>query len=116
MALEPPAVVHVEIRRGASSVGDTMNAIRTWLDHRKIQPESFRSVAETGDSVSFEIGFKSQAEAHLFRREFDGAASGSGSMEIARPVRGTSADLIGVKGFSSDQPQDEQSRKGETAT
>src|SRR6266542_7098225 len=44
--------------------------IRTWLDHCKIQPASFKPVAQVDSSVGFEIGFNSEGEAHLFEQAF----------------------------------------------
>ena len=43
MALNPAIIVCVERKPGA--FGDTLNEIRTWLDHCKIQPASFKPVA-----------------------------------------------------------------------
>jgi len=47
-----------------------MNAIRTWLDHRKIEPVSFVPVAKADRGLGFEIAFNSEDEAHLFEQEF----------------------------------------------
>ena len=47
-----------------------MNAIRTWLDHRNIEPVSFEPVAKADRGVGFEIAFNSADEDHLFEREF----------------------------------------------
>jgi hypothetical protein len=69
MALNPPFVVRVE-KKPDGSFGDIMNAIRTWLDHRKIEPVSFQPVANANRGVGFEIVFNSEDEAHLFEREF----------------------------------------------
>jgi hypothetical protein len=44
MALDPAFVVRVEKQPGGLSFGETMNVIRSWLGHRKIQPASFNSV------------------------------------------------------------------------
>jgi hypothetical protein len=66
MALDPPFVVRVEKQPGGSSFGDTMNNIRSWLDHRKIQPASFNSVFNALSGVGFEIAFNGEDEAHLF--------------------------------------------------
>ena len=51
-----------------------MREIRAWLDHREIQTTSFELVSE-GGGVGFEIGFKSEDEAELFRQEFGGVTS-----------------------------------------
>jgi hypothetical protein len=69
MALNPPFVVRVE-KKPDRSFGDIMNAIRTWLDHRKIEPVSFEPVARADRGVGFEIAFNSEDEAQLFQREF----------------------------------------------
>ena len=68
MALNPVFTVCVERKPGA--FGDTMNEIRTWLDHCKIQPASFKPVALADSGVGFEISFNSEAEAHLFEDAF----------------------------------------------
>jgi hypothetical protein len=47
-----------------------MNTVRTWLDHRHIQPVSFLPITNARNGVGFEISFNSEEEAHLFEREF----------------------------------------------
>jgi hypothetical protein len=69
MALDPPFVVRVE-KKPAGSFGETMNVIRSWLDHRQIQPVSFTPVANARSGIGFEIGFNSEDEAHLFKEAF----------------------------------------------
>ena len=69
MTLNPPFVVRVE-KQPERSFGEIMNAIRSWLDHRKIEPVSFEPVAKADRGVGFEIAFNSEDEAHLFEREF----------------------------------------------
>ena len=59
-----PFAVHIEKKSG-TSFGDTMNEIRTWLDHRRIQPALFKPAG-----VGFEIDFNTEDEAHLFEQEF----------------------------------------------
>ena len=70
MALSPPFIVRVEKKPGRS-FGAIINDIRTWLDHRKIEPISFEPVAKADRGVGFEIGFNSEDEAHLFEQEFN---------------------------------------------
>ena len=66
-----PRLFFVRIERTTEAfVGDTMNEIRSWLDHRKIQPASFRSLPVDGGGAGFEIGFNSEDEAHLFEKAF----------------------------------------------
>jgi hypothetical protein len=40
--LAPQFIVRVE-KKPESSFAGTMNSIRSWLDHRKIQPASFQA-------------------------------------------------------------------------
>ena len=70
MALDPPFVVRVEKQSGGSSFGGTMDNIRSWLDHRKIQPALFNSVFNALSGVGFEIAFNSEDEACLFEQAF----------------------------------------------
>jgi hypothetical protein len=67
MALGPPFVVRVE-KRPEGSFGETLNVIRFWLDHCKIQPVSFMPVANVRRGVGFEIAFNSEDEACLFEQ------------------------------------------------
>jgi hypothetical protein len=57
-------------KKPESSFRATMNEIRTWLDHRNIQPVSFKPVATADTGVGFEISFHNEDEAHLFKHEF----------------------------------------------
>jgi RNA polymerase sigma-70 factor, ECF subfamily len=70
MTLNPPFVVRVE-KKPERSFREIMNDIRTWLDHCKIEPISFKPVAKADRGVGFEIGFGSVDEAHLFDQEFN---------------------------------------------
>jgi hypothetical protein len=74
MALGPPFVVRIE-NKPARSFGVTMNEIRTWLDHRKIQPVSFLPIAKADTAVEFELRFNTEDEAELFEREFQSEAT-----------------------------------------
>ena len=49
MALNPSFIVRMERKPGA--FGDTMNEIRSWLDHSKIHPASFNPVAPANSGV-----------------------------------------------------------------
>ena len=73
LAAGPPFIVCVERPLG-SALAETMREIRAWLDHREIQTTSFELVSE-GGGVGFDIGFKSEDEAELFRQEFGGVTS-----------------------------------------
>jgi hypothetical protein len=69
MALNAPFVVRVE-QQSEGSFGETMSLIRSWLDHRHIEPTSFQSVADAQSGIGFEIGFNNADEAHLFEEAF----------------------------------------------
>lgn len=70
MALSPLLfVVRVE-NKPDRSFGAIMNDVRSWLDHRKIEPVSFKAVAEADAGGGFEIAFNSEDEANIFQREF----------------------------------------------
>ena len=71
MLLASPIVVRVEKQPGGLSFGESMNAIRSWLDHRQIEPASFKSVANAPSSAGFEVAFNSEEEAHAFDQEFN---------------------------------------------
>jgi hypothetical protein len=76
-------VPHVE------DVGETMKKIRIWLDHRKIQPVSFRT---TGDARGYllTIDFRTEETAEYFRQQFrtvDVAPNPSnGAIEPSKPL------------------------------
>jgi hypothetical protein len=74
MALNSPFVVRVE-KKPDRSFGVTMNAIRTWLDHRRIDAVSFKPVTKADSGVGFEIGFNTEDEAYLFELEFQPSAA-----------------------------------------
>jgi hypothetical protein len=69
MALDHPFLVQIDIKPGGF-FGATMNAVRTWLGHRHIQPAAFNPVANPRSGVGFEVSFNSEDEAHLFEEAF----------------------------------------------
>ena len=73
MPLDPPFVVRIEPDAG-SSLSVVMTELRSWFDYRKIQPSLFQPVFQNG-VVRFEIGFRSEDEAELFRQQFGGVPS-----------------------------------------
>ena len=68
MALNP-FVVQIE-RKPGGSFGESMNAVRIWLDHRDIRSTSFLPITQIDGGIGFEIGFNNADEALLFEREF----------------------------------------------
>jgi hypothetical protein len=60
--------VRVRVSR-VGVLGETMQKIRIWLDHQKIQPTSFRTTADPrGYLLTLEFGSEEQAE--RFRQQF----------------------------------------------
>ena len=47
-----------------------MSNARDWLNHRKIESVSFKTIAKADSDFWFEIGFNNEHEAHLFKGEF----------------------------------------------
>jgi hypothetical protein len=66
---ENPLVVHVETSLG-KPFGETMNAIRMWLDSQKIQPTAFKVVPGASGQRGFVIAFGQEHEAERFRQQF----------------------------------------------
>jgi RNA polymerase sigma-70 factor, ECF subfamily len=95
MALASPTVVRVEKQPGGLSIGETTNGIRSWLDHRQIEPASFKSFANALSRVWFEIGFNSEDEAHVFEREFNFARMLEAEIpQLRRYARALTRDVI----------------------
>jgi hypothetical protein len=69
MALGSPYIVRVE-KQPERSFSQTMNDIRSWLDHHMAESISFKPVANARRGVGFEIAFKSENEACLFEQAF----------------------------------------------
>jgi len=67
MALNSPLIVRVEeIPETGISFGDTMNDIRTWLDHHHIEPVVFKTIDQSLAGRGFEITFANHHDARLF--------------------------------------------------
>ena len=57
-------------KKPGGSFGETMNAVRIWLDHRDIRSTSFLPITQIDGGIGFEIGFNNAAQAQLFEHEF----------------------------------------------
>jgi hypothetical protein len=68
MTLTNPILVKLE-RPTGTPFGQIMNEVRSWLDSQKIQPVDFRPVVSL-QGIGFEIIFRTQEEAHLFKLKF----------------------------------------------
>ena len=68
MALKNSHCVHVEKPEG--SFGAIMNDIRSWLDHRRIEPAEFKSLPTAPGVIALDIRFEHENEAQLFEQAF----------------------------------------------
>jgi len=69
----PPFGVCIETPSGSSLV-EAMRTFRSWFDRCRIQPTLFQAVFRDG-AVEFEVYFRTEDEAELFRQEFGGVAT-----------------------------------------
>ena len=70
----------VEIRiRDDDALTPQMNAMREWLDHRHLEPSTFRYTFNTFalPGIIFQVDFSTAAEAAMFAREFGGRVIGA---------------------------------------
>lgn len=64
----------VTVTTGGPDFMDRMNQMRTWLDHRHVEPSHFR--CSVGDaSGEYRVHFDAEADAVAFASEFDGEVS-----------------------------------------
>ena len=69
MAFNPFAPTMVFVAKPFEiTYADAMRRLRTWLDHKKIQPATFKIATEARGG--FEITFLTEQEALAFRREW----------------------------------------------
>jgi len=66
----------VEVNVEGGDIVGPMGRMRTWLDHRRIEPDVFRHVSN-GAEITFRVDFKVPAEAAAFARAFGGRLIGS---------------------------------------
>ena len=68
MALNSPFVVRINhIPETGKSFGETMNNVRTWLDHHQIRPVDFKTITRSFAGIGFEITFANPHDARFFR-------------------------------------------------
>jgi hypothetical protein len=65
----------VEFRHNGDGLAEPMAQIRTWLDHRQIQPSVFRLSLIT-EGTMFRLEFKNLGEAEAFAQAFGGQLIG----------------------------------------
>ena len=68
MALKSPFLIRIE--KPEVALAETMAEMRSWLDKHKVQPVEFK-IAMTGlPGIAFDIQFRTEDEAILFKRAF----------------------------------------------
>ena len=68
MTLKTPHCVHVE--KPEASFGSIMSEMRSWFDHRKIEPAEFKSLPTEPGVIALDIRFEHEEEAQLFDQAF----------------------------------------------
>jgi hypothetical protein len=68
----------VERMIGEESIVDTMEAMRTWLDHKHYEPATFRYTFTSG-GVVFRVDFSNETAAADFATGVSGQAAAAGS-------------------------------------
>lgn len=69
MAISEQFCARIENRRG-DLLGDFMSSMRVWLDRRGIDVVSFNSAPERRGNITFDVYFRNEEDAVLFRQEF----------------------------------------------
>jgi len=60
-----------EVQLIGGSLPTMLSDMRTWLDHRRVEPDSFRHFSRAA-KVVFRVDFKLEAEARAFAKAFGG--------------------------------------------
>jgi hypothetical protein len=69
MQSQNPLVVRT-VAQSASSIGDRMGDMRSWLDRNRIELTGFRPVTLSVGDVAFDAQFRDAGQAALFRAAF----------------------------------------------
>jgi hypothetical protein len=69
--MESTLLYTVEVQLIGGSLPGMLSDMRTWLDHHRIEPDSFRHFSRTG-KVVFRVEFKLEPEAWAFAKAFGG--------------------------------------------
>jgi hypothetical protein len=62
----------VEVRRLGADLGSAMAQMRTWVDHYRVEPNTFEVAFVSGGEVRFRLQFQSMSDASAFARAFEG--------------------------------------------
>ena len=74
--MERTLVYTAEVRLVDADFSTVLCDMRTWLDHHRFEPESFRQLSRDG-GVRFLVDFKAESEAQAFATAFGGQVSGA---------------------------------------
>ena len=79
----------VEISVSNRDFIDSMTQMRSWFDHRRIEPDWFRH-ASVGAGIIFRVDFSVEADASAFAKAFGGqvigrSAATAGEVEVGSP-------------------------------
>ena len=76
----------VEVCVGNHGLVDLMAEMRTWLDHRRIEPNGFRHQRENG-RMMFHVDFNSRPDATGFARAFGGRVIGGPAVALKEAAK-----------------------------
>ena len=65
----------VEVSVSARGLVESMADMRTWLDHKRIEPLGFRQRGESA-GITFQVDFNNKPDANEFARAFGGRMLG----------------------------------------
>jgi hypothetical protein len=68
-------VFTVEVRLIGGDLITSMTHMRTWLDHQRVKPDTFRH-SSGGAGITFRVDFKCESDAVSFTRAFGGRLIG----------------------------------------
>ena len=68
MAPKSPFTVRVE--KPATTLGDAMKEMRTWLDNTALEPVEFKIAVAGVADIAFDVTFRTSAEAMRFEQAF----------------------------------------------
>jgi hypothetical protein len=69
----------VEVSVAEGDLSDRMTAMRTWLDHQKYEPDTFRYKPDVRADRMIRVEFKFEHEAMAFAQAFGGRVVGESS-------------------------------------
>jgi hypothetical protein len=90
----------VEVRLIGGDLITSMSHMRTWLDHRRLEPDAFRH-SSGGAGITFRVDFKLEEQALAFARSFGGRLIGLPATDHRQPALWSS----GLRDLSPPAPE-----------